>query len=105
MRTGADHVAVGEKSSIGLRVDLPRVSDVQVAVFPQGAREILGEAMVLRARRAAEIIPGEAESLSDIPLDFMLFAAIELDGLAGFERGQLAGVPCSSVAQINSVSR
>src|SRR6202008_5093687 len=76
MRARTDDVAVGKKATIGVGIDLLGGADLEMAVLPQRAREVLGQLLVLRARRAAEIIPRQTESPAQIGLDRMLLAAI-----------------------------
>src|SRR5262249_28807535 len=44
---------------------------------------------VLRTRRTAEEIPRQTEAIAQFLLDFMLLAAIDIDGLPGFQCGKL----------------
>ena len=66
--------------------------------------KMLRQRMVLRRRGAPEMIERQAEAPVDIGLDRVLFVAEGLDVLPGWMAPSSAGVPCSSVAQMNRTS-
>ena len=64
---GALDVAVGQEAAVGGGVDLPLGHLGDEAVVGEAAGEMLGEAVVLRARGAAVVVEGEAEARRRAP--------------------------------------
>ena len=89
VRAGADDVAVGQEAAVGDRVDLPlgHLGDQPGVGEPAG--EMLGQAVVLRARRAAEVVEGQPEALAELLLDRPEPRAIVGHRLAGLGGGEL----------------
>ena len=89
VRAGADDVAVGQEAAVGDRVDLPlgHLGDQPGVGEPAG--EMLGQAVVLRARRAAEVVERQPEALAELLLDRPEPRAIVGHRLAGLGGGEL----------------
>ena len=88
MRTGADHITVGQEAAVGHRIGLLGDAQFQKAVLPQRAREMQGQLMVLRRRRAPEIVPGQTEPVAQLLLHRMPFGGIVRDRRALLQRRQ-----------------
>jgi len=100
MRAGADHVAVRQEALVGVGIDLLGHPLLDEAGLPELLGEALGQLVVLRRGRAAEVVPGEAELAAEVMLHLVLLGAEGGGVLALLGGGELGGVPCSSVAQI-----
>ncbi len=64
MRTGADHITVGQEAAVGRRIGLLGGAQFQKSALPERAREMLCQLMVLRAGRTPEIVPGQPKSVA-----------------------------------------
>src|SRR5205807_2473560 len=68
MRTSADYETVGEEAAVGVGIDLLGRANFEVAVLPQGAREMLRQLVIGLVGRTAEMIPAELEPLAGLLL-------------------------------------
>src|SRR4029077_7293146 len=86
---GAEDVPVGQEAVVRRR---PHLLDVPLLDQPCGIEasiEVLGKGMVLRRRRAAEVIEGQAKSGVDARLYCMLLLAKGADILSRCRRAEL----------------
>ncbi len=86
---GALDVAVGQEAVVGHREELALDHFLDEAVLGQRPGEMLGQPVVPRARRAAEMVEGEPEARGDLLLHLVHLGAIILDRLAGLGGGEL----------------
>ena len=89
VRAGAFDVAVGQEAVVGDREHLLFAHLFDQPVFGQLAGEMLGQAVVALAGRAAEMIEGQAEAIGDALLHGVHFGAELFHRLAGLGGGQL----------------
>ena len=89
MRTGAEHVAVGQEAPVHRRPHLAHGAFFDQAAGLQPFVEMPGQCMVLPAGRAAEVIERQAEAAIDVRLDRMLRIAVVPHVLAGLDRAEL----------------
>ena len=72
-------------------IDLPFADFADQASLGQTSCEMLGQAVVLRAGGASEMIKAQAEALRDLGLHFMHLGAVIFDGFTRFGGGQFGG--------------
>src|SRR3569832_2813397 len=89
MRACPDHIAVGEEALVGVGIDLLGRAHFQMAVLPQGTGEMLGERVVGRVGRTAEMVPGEIETFATFLLPGIKLVAELPHALSGFGGGEL----------------
>ena len=89
VRAGALDVAVGQEAAVGGRVDLLLHHFGDQAGVGEAAGEVLGQRMVLRARRAAEVVERQPEAVGEILLHLPEPRAVGGDRLAGPGGGEL----------------
>ncbi|MHC2424351.1 hypothetical protein ACVIST_001096 [Bradyrhizobium elkanii] len=89
MRTGAEHVAVGQEAPVGRREHLSRGACFDQPGVIEPTIEVLRQRMIVRRAGAAEMIEGEAEAPVDVGLDGVLRGAERADILSGLDGAEL----------------
>ena len=85
---GALDIAVGQKAAIGVGIDLAFADFLDQASVMKTAREVLGQRVVLRRRRAPEMIEGQAKAFGDLGLNGVHLGTVFGDRLASLCGGQ-----------------
>ena len=85
----ADDVAVGQEAAVRGGIDLSLHHLGDEAGVGEASGEVLGEPVVLRARRAAEVIEAQAKTVGEVVLDLPVPRAIVGNRLAGGGGGEL----------------
>jgi hypothetical protein len=89
VRAGAEHVAVRQEAVVGRRPHLPHRAHLDQAGRVEPAIEVLGQGVIVRRGRAAEVVEREAEAAIDVGLDRVLRVAVRADVLPGAKRAEL----------------
>ena len=91
VRAGAGDVAVGQEAVVVDGKDLLFTDFGDEAILGEFPGEMLGQAVVPLAGRAAEMVEGQTEALGDLGLHGVHLGAVSLDRLAGLGGGQFGG--------------
>src|SRR3981189_2190287 len=89
MRTGAEHVTVGQEAPVDRRPHLAHGALGDQAGGIEPLVEMPGQCMVLPAGRAAEMIERQIEASIDVRLDRVLRIAVAPHVFAGLDRAEL----------------
>src|SRR5215470_10708792 len=89
MWTNSDNVSVGQEPTVPVRPNLLGFALTNQPCRIETPIEVLRQPVVLRRRRATEVIEGQTEPAIDICLDRMLLVAKSPHVLAGRSRAEL----------------
>src|SRR5262245_18517053 len=88
VRAGSDDVPVGQEATVLRRPHLPHLTLLDQPGRIEAPIEVLGQSVILRRRRATEVIEGQGKSAVDLGLNGMLLVAIGAYALSGCGGGQ-----------------